>query len=153
MGIKLAEVDISSEKYKLSDNKVIPKNKDALFMEIFINNASVCTKMIVGGFTFGIWSIIELFKNGLSFGIIMMLGIKKYGLFNCLNVTLPHCIEVVPLILSTYIGVLIGLKMINSLFYNSRKQNKSIKYIYILTSVVFFLLLISSFLETYVSIQ
>ena len=76
----------------------LPISKINLF-SIFLNNLTVITILIFGGFAFGIPTLLNIFSNGYMFGVIFAIYSKTFKIDQFLFLTLPHGIFEIPAII------------------------------------------------------
>lgn len=125
-------------------------NKFELFNKILLNNFQVITINILGFLTFGGLTLINSTYNGFILGIFFKVALIKTSVSLILYSFLPHSIEILGLIYSTYIGYNLSRKMYKFILKDINHFNKNdIRNIII----CFLTILTSSILEVYISIK
>lgn len=115
-------------------------------IKIFTNNVQVVLINIFGGLTFGSLTILNLFYNGISFAILIIM-IYNYDISTYLNL-LPHIAEILGFILSGSLGLQIGYKLYNYIFNGILMEFDVFNFFKKLIIIIIFM---SAFFETYVS--
>ncbi|MGN7885425.1 stage II sporulation protein M [Dyadobacter sp. 22481] len=98
----------SSQKMNAAFNSIYSQSKFTLFWDIFFNNILVLIFNLMGALSFGIISLITTLYNGVILGYTVSSLQKYFSTTEILSHTLPHCIEVVGIILSCKLGVELG---------------------------------------------
>ncbi len=118
------------------------------FLSIASNNIIVAMKnMLFGVFSLGLFSIACTFYNGVILGAVLGDCFKLLPLNIILKSTLPHCTEILGIILFGYIGFIISIRLI------FRTKMHSNKRIIIFIIIAFLSILIAAFIESYVSMS
>jgi uncharacterized membrane protein SpoIIM required for sporulation len=139
---------ITSEENNLEIDMIYSQEPFQRFLSIASNNALISLKNILFGiFSLGIFPIACTFYNGAIFGSVLGNCIKFLPLNIILKSTLPHCAEIVGVIMSGYIGFIISIRLIFKIKVYDNKR------IVILTLITFAIILISALIESYVSMS
>ena len=103
--------------------------------------------LILGIFSLGVFSLLYTFYNGFIFGTVLGKGITVLPVNEILWATLPHCTEILGIILLGNLGFVLSLKIIFNVNLYSRNH-----YLFLL-AFSFIIIIISAFLESYVSMS
>ncbi|MDE5421132.1 stage II sporulation protein M [Ancylomarina sp. DW003] len=148
--------DILIENFKkiASENDDLIYNQNdkwRLFYHIFINNISVALLAILGGFTLSIFTICILFFDGCRLAITIFFASITMSNHQIFLTLFPHFIEYFGFWLSGAISFYIGKEIFKIL--TSKRNYTKINYKYVLkyTYLVVFILIISAFIETFIS--
>lgn len=118
------------------------------FKEIALNNLTVSTKcFIFGAFSYGVYSIIIVFLNAFVLGSIVGSSTQILSFKEICGSLLPHSPEILGLIVFGYCGFSISNDFFK--YHTSSSLRRYILFILIASLII----LISAFLESYVSIQ
>lgn len=110
------------------------------------NNFIVALKILIFGiFSFGIFSAILIFYNGFILGVAIGESLKLLSINIIAKSTLPHCGEILGLIICGYVGYIL------SMFLIFRVKYCSIYSIFKWCMLGFTLIIVSAFIESYIS--
>jgi hypothetical protein bfra3_00215 len=127
-------------------------NKEQLFFKIFMNNLYVVIINVIGFISFGVLTLLNTFYNGFVLGFVIKTVVKVSSLSFILKHLLPHSFEIIGILISSFIGVYLGIKLFSFCFIENKEPIK-IKTISNLLFLSILIIFISAFLETYVSIE
>ncbi|WP_425333450.1 stage II sporulation protein M [Elizabethkingia meningoseptica] len=126
-----------------------------IWKRILFNNLSVVFINVIGGFSLGVLTFGSTLYNGFLMGYLTKNVLLKLPISYTLLYVAPHSFEIVGIILSCYLGYVIGTTVYyfifskNSLLLEFSNRRTILK----LCIIVFLMILISSIIEVYVSMQ
>ena len=137
------------------NNFFLPISKISLF-SIFLNNLTVIAILVLGGFIFGIPTLLNLFSNGYMFGIIFAVYSKTFRIDQFLLLTLLHGIFEIPaIIIAGAAGFKIPYEIVRYLL--GRKDQpltkEDIKEYLTLAAISVILIVIAAWIEANVTLQ
>lgn len=125
-------------------------NKNNFDRAIYIlhNNSIVCLKIFfLGVFSLGLISLVLIFFNAYVLGLFFGTLSQTYPLRELVAAVLPHSPEIIGIVLSGYISLSI------STFIILNKRLIGLKTTAYLSALIIFFIIISAFIESYVSMQ
>ena len=133
-------------------NAGIVQEKMTMFIHILENNVKSVILNYLGIITFGISPVLSIFKSAGIFGVIFGFSTMKNGVYYSLAHTLPHSIELIPIILSAadgmYLGVNVGLNIVTA-----AKSKIDISSYSKRLCIYLLLIVLAAFLEVFVSMN
>jgi|SRR5690606_12698926 len=129
-----------------NDNSLVKKETLSV-PNILITNLQVCLVNILGGFTFGLTTILNLIYNGFVFSFLLKL-IYVVNLKYFANL-LPHSCEVVGFVISGAVGLELGYFFYKTI--NKKHTNLNHSKIITKTFLSVSIIILFSFVEVYIS--
>ena len=136
----------------VNQNSLFCTISDYTFKGILLNNEIYITKNYLGIFTCGIYPVILLSFNAGLFGMIAGKTVVENGLVFVLIHTLPHCFELVAVVLAAADSMFLGIFLFSKYFHY---HNREINYkTYILNFVLYTIIIaIAAYCEANVSMK
>lgn len=133
---------------KMQREYIFSENEFDRFISIAKNNTIVGLKnLLVGFFSLGLLSVFYSFYNGFVLGFAIGKYSKVLNTSDIFKTTLPHCSEIIGIVLMGYLGFVLSIRIL----FNKCHLSKKIFFILFITSL--FIIVISAFLESYVSMS
>lgn len=118
------------------------------FLYIFKNNIIVSMKnMLLGMFSFGLFSVLYTFYNGFIHGYILGQSSQIIPMKLIVRATLPHSFEFIGIVLFGYVGYILSIYLFSKKLLISRKH---LFYILIIATLT---ILLAAFNESYISMS
>ncbi len=112
------------------------------------NNLIVALKnMLLGMFSMGAFAVVYTFSNGFYLGVTIGDCLRYISVETVLKATIPHCSEILGLILFGYLGFLLSIKI----FFNKRVLG--ISGMLALVAFATFFIVVAAFAESYISMS
>jgi uncharacterized membrane protein SpoIIM required for sporulation len=161
--VEIPEINIDHVENKTVDSQNIVSeimqsfsNNDTkhAFVLILKNNLKGCVLNIAGGVTFGLGTLVNLVINGF-FSADVFANSYKAGMSirSILDVTLPHCFELIGFWLSGAIGFYIAWNIIQVMRGKEGFTSHFYKTIGIYSLFIFFIILLAAYVEAYISVN
>ena len=143
----MEETSFSSSRNSYIEN-IFTENKFNRFISIAKNNVSVGLKnFLLGFFSLGILSLVYSFYNGFVLGFVIGKSTKVLTIKEILETTIPNCSEIIGIVLMGYLGFILSIRI---LFNTSIITKKEVS---ILLGISLIIIIISAYLESYVSMS
>ena len=128
-------------------------NPYLLTLIIFLNNAIKMFIAIVLGVVVGIFPVVFISLNGLILGYAIRISLPELGMLGIVSLILPHGILELPAaLLSTALGLLVGLEAIKKMMRKEASIKKALRYGFkIYAKYVIPMLAIAAIIEVFVT--
>ena len=131
-----------------SVEKLFTENNFDRFISIAKNNIFVGLKnFLIGFFSLGILSLVYSFYNGFVLGFVIGKSTKLLTIKEILETTIPHCAEIIGIVLMGYLGFILSIRILFNTSIITKKEFP------ILLGISLIIIIISAYLESYVSMS
>src|SRR5690606_9316431 len=102
--------------------QLLEQTKGDQFYAIAGNNITVALINLLGGFSLGIFSLLNTFYNGVVLGYAFSVAMDHFPVPEILGHLWPHAIEIVAIILSCSLGLYLGSYFIKKLLLDNKSE-------------------------------